>query len=371
MRLRQAVLHPSLVLKRLSENIAAAGKAGPQGAVEVQAQRDAKALQRLLLAYNQGTLSETMDEKAIDGIFGSQAVDAADDEESFATQTKDGGTDESGMMLPCIVCMDTLESPVMLPDCQHVGCKPCLLAHFIDCDERAVERRCPTCSSGPLTEDEILQIEKGVSKGGKMIVVKASTKSKKDKRQTSLRQSSSSSAASTSRTTRQASGPKAAAKAPVSDVITIDDSSDDDDSAAIEATNGDQKGKQRASSRSSRSSTVQSSPSVRSSLKHSDDEFKAAHANAQDSDESGNDDDDASSTTGVAGQKTLDDRSFRSSTKLDALVDSLQDAKSRDPNLKAVVFSQFTGFIDIIERILQQEHFKSVSTDSPVTMTEG
>lgn len=89
----------------------------------------------------------------------------------------------------------------------------------------------------------------------------------------------------------------------------------------------------------------------------------------------------------VAKKKTLllaQGGEFRGSTKLKALVDSLKEAKRKDPGLKAVVFSQvrlpflpspssvprlltcrtvqFTGFIDLIERKMSSENIKFVSS---------
>lgn len=85
----------------------------------------------------------------------------------------------------------------------------------------------------------------------------------------------------------------------------------------------------------------------------------AGHSGRLDSRTPADDDDDEDEEDAKgSGQKMLDDRPFRSSTKLDALIDSLQAAKAKDANLKAVVFSQFTAFLDMIERIMSSENIK-------------
>ncbi|KAJ7103027.1 RAD5-like protein [Mycena belliarum] len=54
---------------------------------------------------------------------------------------------------------------------------------------------------------------------------------------------------------------------------------------------------------------------------------------------------------------------FRSSTKLDALVDNLRKLREQDPCFRAVVFSQFTSFLDLIEVVLKREHFEQYRFD--------
>lgn len=49
---------------------------------------------------------------------------------------------------------------------------------------------------------------------------------------------------------------------------------------------------------------------------------------------------------------------FQSSTKLEALKESLLAARELDSGLKAVVFTQFTGFLDLIERLMNRERFR-------------
>src|SRR5258707_15523020 len=54
---------------------------------------------------------------------------------------------------------------------------------------------------------------------------------------------------------------------------------------------------------------------------------------------------------------TLRKNNFESSTKLDALIPSLRTLRDQDPCFKAVVFSQWTSFLDLISRPLDRERF--------------
>ncbi|KAH9910501.1 SNF2 family N-terminal domain-containing protein, partial [Epithele typhae] len=54
-------------------------------------------------------------------------------------------------------------------------------------------------------------------------------------------------------------------------------------------------------------------------------------------------------------QVTLRRNDFRSSTKLEALVQHLRRLRDQDPCFRAVVFSQFTSFLDLIQVVLERE----------------
>jgi len=60
---------------------------------------------------------------------------------------------------------------------------------------------------------------------------------------------------------------------------------------------------------------------------------------------------------------TLRRNDFNSSTKLEALVKNLRRLRDQDPCFRAVVFSQFTSFLDLIEVVLQREHFDQYRFD--------
>jgi DNA repair protein RAD16 len=45
----------------------------------------------------------------------------------------------------------------------------------------------------------------------------------------------------------------------------------------------------------------------------------------------------------------IDLTNWRSSTKIEAVMEELEKTKSRDPNAKTLIFSQFVNFLDLIE----------------------
>ncbi|KAI0363760.1 hypothetical protein BV20DRAFT_957615 [Pilatotrama ljubarskyi] len=53
---------------------------------------------------------------------------------------------------------------------------------------------------------------------------------------------------------------------------------------------------------------------------------------------------------------TLRRNDFRSSTKLEALVQDLRRLRDQDPCFRAVVFSQFTSFLDLVQVVLEREN---------------
>ena len=54
---------------------------------------------------------------------------------------------------------------------------------------------------------------------------------------------------------------------------------------------------------------------------------------------------------------------FKSSAKLDALMRHLNRDRKADPGAKAVVFSQFTGMLDLAESILDRDGFQFLRLD--------
>ncbi|KAJ6541844.1 P-loop containing nucleoside triphosphate hydrolase protein [Mycena capillaripes] len=54
---------------------------------------------------------------------------------------------------------------------------------------------------------------------------------------------------------------------------------------------------------------------------------------------------------------------FHSSTKLDALIQNLRKLREQDPCFRAVVFSQFTSFLDLIQAVLKRERFEQYRFD--------
>jgi DNA repair protein RAD5 len=65
---------------------------------------------------------------------------------------------------------------------------------------------------------------------------------------------------------------------------------------------------------------------------------------------------------------TLRRNDFKSSTKLDALLKNLQRLRDQDPCFRAVVFSQFTSFLDLIQVALDREKYDSYRFDGTMDM---
>ncbi|TNY22091.1 SNF2 family N-terminal domain-containing protein [Rhodotorula diobovata] len=244
MRLRQAVLHPSLVLKRLKENLRAAGIKKRSALVVDDTDADEHedvAIERLIERYMRGAKSGKEAERAIEELLQPKGEPDAEGEGE------------------CMLCMEPVEVPVWLPHCGHSGCKGCVLQHFADCQDAGEPARCPVCSAGPLSERELAALQHADGAHEEMGVV--------------------------------------------------------DSDSDVGGVGG---------------------PSTR---------------------------------RGGGGAAPLASSDFRSSTKLDALVKSLAAAKAKDPGLKAVVFSQFTGFLDLIERVMNRDGFNYLRLDG--AMTQG
>ncbi|KAG8832472.1 DNA helicase rad5 [Serendipita sp. 399] len=64
---------------------------------------------------------------------------------------------------------------------------------------------------------------------------------------------------------------------------------------------------------------------------------------------------------------TFRKNNFQSSTKLDALINDLNRLREEVPGFKAVIFSQFTGFLDLIEVALDRHRFPWVRLDGSMS----
>ncbi|GAA6061262.1 hypothetical protein JCM10212_000703 [Sporobolomyces blumeae] len=349
MRLRQAVLHPTLVLKRLKENLAAKGVRRSLTDAELE------------VDLTSGELDEVGIRKMIENYASSKNGGAGSDalQELLAPKEEADPLDSD---TECMLCLEPVEIPVYLPRCGHSGCKGCVLSHILDAQETGQEARCSACSSGPLTEREIYEIQNADGSKASQRVAKGKKKSA-----FSIETVSSSPGSTSSRevltildsdesdgeadakpaTPKRAKNGKAKARV---DEITLSDSDDDaNDSTA--------------------SDDYMPSPKKTRSvgLKHDSVESGSDAGKGDDGDLGSDSDDDAPATNKA--KLLLADGDFRSSTKLEALVKSLQAAKEKDPALKAVVFSQFTGFLDLIERVMNRDGFTNLRLDGAMSQT--
>ncbi|KAG5652932.1 hypothetical protein H0H81_003075 [Sphagnurus paluster] len=76
-----------------------------------------------------------------------------------------------------------------------------------------------------------------------------------------------------------------------------------------------------------------------------------------------NKDEGVSSSQVPGSEVTLRRNDFHSSTKLQALIKSLQKIRDQDPCFRAVVFSQFTSFLDLIQVALERERYDQYRFD--------
>ncbi|KAJ6541849.1 SNF2 family N-terminal domain-containing protein [Mycena capillaripes] len=213
MRLRRAVLHPNLVLS--SDDERSLPKDG-EGTVDVN-----ELIKRFANDEDTGEGSSN--------VFAQNAL-------------KDLQLDEADA--ECPMCMDVMQSPMIIPECMHRCCKDCIVTYCANVEERGEEPRCPTCSRGPFKASFLASLL-GLSDESDLIEVFRPPKSSQD---------------------------------PQPDVI----------------------------------------------LRKND---------------------------------------FHSSTKLDALIQNLRKLREQDPCFRAVVFSQFTSFLDLIQAVLKRERFEQYRFD--------
>ncbi|SPO21420.1 related to RAD5 - DNA helicase [Ustilago trichophora] len=171
MRLRQAVCHPSLVLKANNRVKAKRTDAGKDDVVDAAAvvdddEDDADAAHfeeaddstpgtedlRDLVAQFQSCSSDTTTATTIGG------------EDSFTKQTVDRliretHGDTEALARECPICFEDPQiSPCYMPRCMHCACKACLIDYIRQCKEKAEEQAsCPTCRVGPVEEEDLIE----------------------------------------------------------------------------------------------------------------------------------------------------------------------------------------------------------------------
>ncbi|KAF5385213.1 hypothetical protein D9615_001117 [Tricholomella constricta] len=127
MRLRRAVLHPSLVLTADDERVLSPGG---DGAVDVN--------------------------EMIRQFADNESVGEGSSNNSFAEEVLSNLADAEAE--ECPICLDVMDTPMIIPGCMHQCCKDCILAHLSACHEKGEQSRCPTCSQGPIKASELLEV---------------------------------------------------------------------------------------------------------------------------------------------------------------------------------------------------------------------
>ncbi|CAE6356649.1 unnamed protein product [Rhizoctonia solani] len=73
----------------------------------------------------------------------------------------------------------------------------------------------------------------------------------------------------------------------------------------------------------------------------------------------------------LSSQKNAANREgFRSSTKINALLRNLNELREKDPSFRAIVFSQFTSFLDIIQKALAYHGFENMRLDGSMSQQQ-
>ncbi|KAF8512694.1 SNF2 family N-terminal domain-containing protein [Gautieria morchelliformis] len=128
MRLRRAVLHPSLA--QVKESSTSEDAKDSHGDVEV----------------------DSLIPKDTHGTDGSEDGPSSAFAESVLSRIQEADGQE------CAVCFDLMDLPVLVPNCMHSCCKSCALAFLQACEEKGEEGHCPICRGGPVKESQLLEI---------------------------------------------------------------------------------------------------------------------------------------------------------------------------------------------------------------------
>lgn len=130
MRLRQAVCHPLLVLKKPSKKDEAADDVQDED-VELDEEGEVESeLKRLVSEYQRGLDLED----------GDDGVEAADVDALTDLLEKQHDSFEE-----CPFCLEEKTEVCFMP-CRHAGCRACIMAHMELCEGRDEQPRCPTCA---------------------------------------------------------------------------------------------------------------------------------------------------------------------------------------------------------------------------------
>ncbi|KAG9222353.1 hypothetical protein CCMSSC00406_0002688 [Pleurotus cornucopiae] len=129
MRLRRAVLHPSLVLGNTEE----------------------------ITADGDGTVDK-------DELVQKLTEDESKAKNAFAEKVLAGLADEDEA--ECPICFDVMDVPTIIPVCMHKCCKDCIVGFLASCEEKGEVPRCPTCSRGPVKQADLIEILRTKARDG-------------------------------------------------------------------------------------------------------------------------------------------------------------------------------------------------------------
>jgi DNA repair protein RAD5 len=254
MRLRQAVCHPMLVLKKAKKQVKEEADEEHEGESESVLGEHEEQVKKLIAAYQSGyNTIEGVEEAATDGL----TIEAL--EEVLRNQEEDNEDKE------CPFCFEEKSETSYLP-CKHWGCKQCITEHLQMCENNSEEATCPTCRAGPVSTSNIVSAIR--------------TRPRKNR---------------------------------IAEIVEEQDEKEEKSNDEEEVP----------------PSSQHSQPAV-----------------------------------------FFRKNDFRSSTKLEALIEHLNQLRYEDPTFKGVIFSQFTSFLDLVEVILRKNHHAFVRLDGTTSQKD-
>lgn len=126
MRLRRAVLHPSLVLENEEAGHSRSSKNKNLGIDDLVQQ------------------------------FNSEPDGSGSPNPTFAEGVLANLADEEA--LECPICFDVMQIPTIIPGCVHQCCKDCILTHIATREEKGQQPNCFACGRGPIKASELLEV---------------------------------------------------------------------------------------------------------------------------------------------------------------------------------------------------------------------
>jgi DNA repair protein RAD5 len=251
MRLRQAVCHPMLVLKKAKNKEKEVANEEDHDEKESVLGEHEEQVKKLIAAYQSGyNTMDGVEEAATNGL----TIEAL--EQVLRNQEEENEDKE------CPFCFEEKSETCFLP-CKHWGCKQCITDHLQKCEDKSEEATCPTCRAGPISTGNIVSAIR--------------TRPRKNK------------------------------------IAEIVEEQEENDAETEEAP----------------PSSQHSQPAV-----------------------------------------FFRKNDFRSSTKLEALVEHLNQLRYDEPDFKGVIFSQFTSFLDLVEVTLRKNHHAFVRLDGTTSQKD-
>ncbi|KAL1921399.1 uncharacterized protein VTP21DRAFT_11115 [Calcarisporiella thermophila] len=236
--------------------------------------------------------------------------------------------------LECPICMDAAQNGHFLPKCGHIFCRECILDYFNTAfSSGEPEKTCPSCR-GHLDIDTIASIElfKSIH-----VVPQAEAESESLSELNELH--------------LKANGLDEAGPSKLDNADEDDVSTTDDDFAGPSTTRG---------------------PSTNTKVKKEEkgkavDKGKGRARGRTKSRAMGQN---TLEKFGFSGEVNSSEPEFPSSTKIDKLLETLDKWRSEAPEDKTIVFSQFTGFLDILEEPLLRHGYKFARYDGTMSVDE-